>query len=399
MVGGQGRRGLRFAGSNWLRARVIAPAGAVAILAILVLGTGTVAATATPPPEPHTDLATIPLIDAIAATPSVVFAQGVTNCSQIYAISPWSNVSVYATVPVGNATCDEGSLVVAPALNCSYELGPSLAVAEATGEGGLVGEWGHTGCSPCHKQLTLALYDVVAGVLYEITGGGSVVTPIAKFPVPNVASENLGLAYDQVGLFNHSLIVTSSSEGKIWLVNATGNVTLLTELYTYIAGPAVAPIGFGSYGGDLMVAEKKKGHVEAITPNGTMSIVANWTDANGVAFPSSLSHHWWSLSDWTPSDGCITPKCTFGPNHDVLFVANYSSGALEAFPASDLQNFSGQGFVIGGVNHGIASFAANGTTTLFASQTERLSAIAFITCFSEYTWDGQPSIDALPWSH
>ena len=368
--------------ANGLRWRGLAPVGTVAVLAILLVGTGAAAACSTPPGSPsYTVLATIPLVDAIAANSSDVFVQGVTNCSDIWAIVPNGTISLYATVPVSNSACDEGALVLAP--NSTYT---GTGISNGTGGGhpgvivqdGAISDWGR---GHCHGQPTnTTLFDVVEGRLFAITDSGTNVTEIAKFPISPKPSENLGLAYDQVGAFGHDLIVTSSAGGNVWLVNATGNVTLLVQLHTYIGGPDVAPMSFGPFGGDVIIAEKRMGEVVAVTPSAVVTNVANWSKANAVTFPNAGGGHGhgggWG---WGYGGGC-SYACSFGSNHDVMFVANYTSGGVEAFPASDLVGYHGEGFVAGGLNQGIAAFAPNGTTTLFASQTQKLSDIASIYC-------------------
>jgi len=365
-------RGTVQLGMSLLGVRVFAPLGAIAVLAILLVGAGGAGATNTPPPEAHTILATIPLVATVVANSTMVFAQGVTNCSDIWGITPSGNVSVYATVPISMPICEEGALALAP-----YTI-PEPAAPGNSSLGWQHGGWGQGGCG-CNTET---LYDAIDGVLYEITDGGSNVSTVATFPgVPAKSSENMGLTYDQVGFFDNDLIVTSSSGGMVWLVNATGNVTLLAQLHAYIGGPAVAPLGFGTYGGEVLIAVKYLDQIDAINASGNVSLATNWTTPNAVSFQSTAGFGGgWHRGGY--GGGCGNGGgCSFGPNHDVLFVANYSSGAVEGFPASDIQNFTGQGFIAGGLNAGIASFTGNGTTTLFASQTARLSDLAFINCF------------------
>jgi hypothetical protein len=372
---------------------LLGPAGALTILAILILGAGAASACGTPPSSQPTVLATIPLIDAIAANNTVVYVQGVANCSEIYAITPSGSVSVYATLPLGaNVTCDEGALSLVPVYNTTCQNGwgwggwgsPALRGSEGNwGHGGGNGSGNTSGCTPCQTQVTLIgenLYDIVAGYLFEITENGTNVTLVHHFYVSKAASENLGLTYDQVGTFDHDLIVTSSAGGDVWTYNTTtGSVALLTKLSTYIGGPAVAPTGFGSYGGEVLIAEKRLGEVVAVTASGNVTNVANWSKSNAVAvIPSG--------GGW---GGCGGGQggCSFGSQHDVIFLANYSSGALEAFPASDFVHLQGDGIVAGGLNQGIGTFTPSGTTSVFASNTERLSYITAITCFN--TGNGQ----------
>lgn len=372
------------AGKSWVRRNgrhFWMPIGALVTLVFLLSGTGAAAAWSTPPAgsPPYTVLDTIPLVDAIAANSSMVFAQGVANCSDIWGIAPNGTVSLYATVPIPNTACDEGALALAP--NTTYTGhgssggGPPPAPTSADQA---LGEWRggcHHHCAPSNTTL----FDVVAGNLFAITDDGATVTQVASFPISDKTSENMGLAWDQVGLFNHTLIVTSSSGGDVWLVNSTGTVTLLVKLHTYIGGPAVAPLSFGPFGGDIVIAEKSRGEIVAVSPSGSVTFVANWSKANAVTFPFGSEHGHPSWGEWGSEGGCA-PGCTFGTGHDVLFVANYSSGAVEAFPASDLRGYGGDGFVAGGQNQGIGAFAANGTTRYFATETQRLSDISSIYC-------------------
>lgn len=375
------RQGSRWGWKGWI-ATAVTPLGAIAVLLLLVLGAGAASACHPPPTQSQTTLITLPEIDAIAATPSVVYTAGVVNCSDVWAINAWGGVSLYANVSVAPGECTEGSLVVAPYSNCTTSW--SEATTDLSVAGSDIADWGHGGggqCKPCGAQFGEALYYVVGGVLYRITQGGSNVTEVASFNVPYGTAENLGLAYDQVGNFSHDLIVTSSSAGQIWLVNVTsGNVSLFLQLGTYIAGPAIAPIGFGAYGGDLFLAEKKHGTVVVVTPGGSVSTLADWTKANAVAFPSTLTGWNRTGGHGGCGGGGGSGACTFGSNRAVFFVANFTSGALEAFSASDFANFTGLGFVSGGENHGIAGFSATGATTVFATGTQRIGDIAFITC-------------------
>jgi len=388
--------GLRLLGGRSVRFAV--PVGSVAVVAVLLFGAGAASACSQPPSPspPYTVLDTIPLVDAIAANSTMVFAQGESHCSLIWGITPSDHVFLYAKVPVKNVNCSEGSLVLAP--NTTYTgsstsgSGPGLQGSPFQ-QGQPVGEWTHHKCRCSGTSTNTTLFDVVAGHLFAITDQGKTVSYVANFSVPSSDRLNMGLAYDQVGEFNHSLVVTSSAGGKVWLVNSTGGVTLLAALHTYIGGPAVAPPSFGKFGGDIILAEKWLGSIVAISPSGTVSYVGNWSKANAVTFPSSYGaghqhhHHGggWQYTDGAAEwghghQGGCGSVCSFGPQHFVLFVANYTSGAVEAFPAKDLRGFGGEGFVAGGMNQGIGAFSAYNTTSYFATQTERLSDIASVYC-------------------
>ena len=381
-----GHRGMSRLRMTRLGVRVLAPLGAIAVLSILILGAGSAGAWQTPPSTAHTVLATIPLVATVTANSTTVFAQGVTNCSDIWAISTSGSVTLYTTVPVAMPICEEGALALAPyTIPEPYNPGN---VSESPRDGNWGHGGGHGGHGNCGCSNSETLYDALDGVLYEITDGGTNVSTVATFAgVPAKTSENMGLAYDPVGWFNNDLIVTGSSGGFIWLVNQTGNVTQFAQLSTYIAGPAVAPWGFGSYSGDIFVAAKHLNEILALNSSGNASVVANWTTPNAVSFQAGGYGNGWGQDGY--GSGCGSKGvCSFGPNHDVLFVTNYSSGAVEAFPESDIQSFTGQGFIAGGLNAGIGTFTSSGATSMFESQTQRLSDLAFIDCVGQSTHCG-----------
>jgi hypothetical protein len=389
-----GPRSMRARNGRTLRLMVAAAGLAVVALLVLGAGAGTIAPREGPAPTQaawggggssnsnFNVLETIPLADAVVANTTDVFAQGQVNCSDIWAISPSGTVSLYATVPVNDSACQEGALALAP-----YEIPGTCAAPASSCNVSLSSGAGTRGANAggpngCHHQppsVNETLYNVINGQLFEIRDNGSLVVLVASFPVPSATSENMGLTYDQTGSWSHDLVVTSSSRGVIWTVNQTGVVTQVAKLGTYIAGPAVAPWSFAMYGGDLVVAEKSHGRVEAVSPSGTLSTVTNWTKAVGVAFQSG-------------GGGCGGQSCSFGPDHDIFFLANYSSGAIEGFPSGDFWGLWGQGIVAGGENHGVAAFQSDGTTTLFASGTQRIGYINFITCLDPNGgWEWTPS--------
>ena len=330
------QRRVKRMGARGVVAGILTPIGAIGVLAILIMGVG--AGSATPvygPAAPPTVLTTLPTIDAVAANTSTVFYQNVNNCQDVYAMAPFGSPGIYSVLPVPQGTCTEGSLAIALTYNSC-------------------------GCA------SDVLYDVVGGTLFQITDWGTVVTPLASFPVPFGVREDMGLTWDQTGNFSHDLIITSSSDGQIWTYNiTTGITTLFMKLGMYIAGPAVAPYGFGSVGGDLLVAEKHANQVVAITPLGVVSTVTSWTESTGVAFDAAPQGY------------------GFGPNAYTLFVANFTSGALMAWTNSQLVTYNSaynsQGWLMSGNNHGIASFDGTGATSLYASNTLRLSAITFVS--------------------
>jgi len=94
--------------------------------------------------------------------------------------------------------------------------------------------------------------------------------------VPGVSSLN-GIAFDTTGAFDHRLLVSGSSGGKIAIaaIDCKGAIQVITgSAPTLEGGLAVAPRGFGSFGGDLIAPDELSGHIYAIAPDGMAAIVA-----------------------------------------------------------------------------------------------------------------------------
>jgi hypothetical protein len=99
-------------------------------------------------------------------------------------------------------------------------------------------------------------------------------TPFAT--VTGVDSLN-GIAFDTSGKFGFRLLATGPSTGKtaVVAIDCNGKVQVITrDAPTLEGGLAVAPRGFGSFGGDLIAPDEYSGKIYAIGPDGTVSVVA-----------------------------------------------------------------------------------------------------------------------------
>jgi hypothetical protein len=387
--------------SLWTPGRSVIVGGAAAFV-VFMLMLGSASATGgnyghftSDPPMGEYALASIPGVTSLAVSPTELFATTSTNCTQVLSVSPSGVVSLYASLPIPVSKCGEGSIALAPACfgNAASPAGNwgNWGNGQGNKQGdnqgychyysGNKGNWGsgnnnykgiqydnqgvngnnqNQGQCGCEGQKTSqdTLWDVQEGQLFEISDHGSKVTLFATF---TKTGNDMGLTYDSVGAFGHDLIVTGSS-GRVWTVNQTGVVTLVSDLKVHIEGPAVAPWNFGAYGGDVLVASQTKDTVYAVEPNGAFVPFTSWKSAESVAFPSNCG-------------------CGFGTEPAVFFVANVTSGTIEAFPASYFTTLHGLGFVDGETNGGIGSFTSTGATTTIATHTKHLEQIAFVQCF------------------
>lgn len=92
-----------------------------------------------------------------------------------------------------------------------------------------------------------------------------------------------GIAFDTTGKFGFRLLVSGPSQGKtaIAAIDCTGKVDFITHVAPVLEGGiAVAPKGFGSFGGDLIAPDELSGKIYAIGSDGTVKLVV----MSGLAF-------------------------------------------------------------------------------------------------------------------
>ncbi|HEV3103508.1 MAG TPA: hypothetical protein VG426_14360 [Candidatus Dormibacteraeota bacterium] len=94
--------------------------------------------------------------------------------------------------------------------------------------------------------------------------------------IPGVTSLG-GIAFDTTGAFDHRLLATGASGGKtvVSAIDCYGTVQVITRSAPSTEGGlAVAPEGFGSFGGDLLAPDEYTGRIYAIAPDGSVATVA-----------------------------------------------------------------------------------------------------------------------------
>lgn len=345
--------------------RTLVTAGAVAVVLFMLVSGGAAAMGGNGhgnDPSGGYTLASVPGINSIAVSPTQMFATTSLNCSQVLSINPAGHVKVIGVLPISASQCGEGSVALAPMHWAKAQWGGTGLRGDSvffTG-GHDDGAGGHCHCANRHGSL----FDVQDGQLYEISAHGNKITLFATLTTTASPAVDFGLTWDSVGSFGYDLIVTSSS-GRVWTVDPMGDVTLIANVATHIEGPAVAPMSFGDYGGDVLVAAQPSGTVLAINSTGAVSSVTAWPSAESIAFPSPC-------------------QCSFVGHKAVFFVANVTAGTIEAFPASFFPTLRGIGVVGGESNTGIAAFTAGGSATTLASHTGHLEQLAFVSCFPHY---------------
>src|SRR4029077_1507267 len=88
--------------------------------------------------------------------------------------------------------------------------------------------------------------------IFKFSGG--IVTPFATLGCP--LSDHSSLTFDHVGTFGFGMIATCEN-GPVWTVNGAGTATLIAVVVSggETEGPAVVPLSFGPFGGQILVAD------------------------------------------------------------------------------------------------------------------------------------------------
>jgi hypothetical protein len=95
--------------------------------------------------------------------------------------------------------------------------------------------------------------------------------------LPSSGLEN-GIAFDHTGHFGHRLLVTRLVGGRttVYGIDCRGRVRVVTRTAPRAeGGVAVAPPGFGRYGGDLIVPDELSGNLYAVSSTGRSVLMAS----------------------------------------------------------------------------------------------------------------------------
>ncbi len=179
-------------------------------------------------------------------------------------------------------------------------------------------------------------------------------------PVPT------GLTFDTVGTFGYQLIATSQY-GEVYTISSSGQTQILTAVNaTALVGPSVAPLSFGSVGGDLLVSTSGApgNNVLAITPNGNVDYFADWPGATSVT--TAPAH-----------------PCNWEGSSASYFLALNTSDEIVGLASSSL--IAGQGYVTSAIGIespvGIGNFtSAGGDAQTFYSSSDQIWASTWANC-------------------
>src|SRR6266511_3334487 len=185
------------------------------------------------------------------------------------------------------------------------------------------------------------VYVVVRQKIFQISPNGS--NPKLFKKISGLSGGNNGITFDTVGTFGFNMLITDR-RGPVWTVTSSKVATQIVDVMDQIKGTAVAPLTFGNYGGQLLVASEFAGQVFAISPTDfSISTVGSWESAEGV--------------DMIP-----TTVCEFDASGGAYFVAMEDESREHHDPVLDFTGLEGQALAPGeittsiGVSDGLSDF-------------------------------------------
>jgi Tol biopolymer transport system component len=163
------------------------------------------------------------------------------------------------------------------------------------------------------------VYATVGANIWQVTPDGLTVTLFKN--MPGFLNGETGITFDTVGTFGFKMILTDR-RGPVWTVDSAGNTALIADVGQQIEGPAVAPLSFDPYGGQIIVANEFADDVFAISGTGVVTEIATVDGGEAaVEIPPTV--------------------CNFGTSQGAYFVAMEEQNQIMSFPASLFTGLSG----------------------------------------------------------
>jgi hypothetical protein len=157
------------------------------------------------------------------------------------------------------------------------------------------------------------VFAVQQQTIYKIPPTGGTAVPFVT--IASLENSETSMTFDTVGSFGFALIVTDRL-GEIWKVTSGGVATMITDVGHQTEGPAVAPMTFAPFGGQILVTDDFENAVFAVSATGVETPVATYPAAESVVFmPRNV--------------------CEFGSTGGAFFVASQFGNTVYKFPAGD----------------------------------------------------------------
>ena len=173
----------------------------------------------------------------------------------------------------------------------------------------------------------------------------------ATIPDVGCNPDHTGITFDKVGTFGNNMIVTCQGRAGVWQVDGAGTPTHIADTGAAgaleIEGPAVAPLSFGPFGGQILVADEDRGSVHAIKNDGTVTL-------DVFAHPGAES------VQVVPDTLCTF--CSGGAHFQAITINPFGDGPgiYQYFPA-DFTGLGGDVLVTSEAGAGTVSVHFNGT--------------------------------------
>jgi hypothetical protein len=188
------------------------------------------------------------------------------------------------------------------------------------------------------------------GAVYAGNGAGNQIYLVPSSGAPVLfgttgVPENIRqIFFDPGNTFGGEMLVTTNT-GNIWSFDSLGHPTLIANIGADTEGMDIASSALGPYAGDLLVASEGTGEIHAVTPGGSVLLVASGlTEAETVStVPVNLG------SSGNPVEG--------------FYVANYPENIQKA-SADEFDGLQGDVIVTGelGSDSPITDLHWNGST-------------------------------------
>jgi len=208
---------------------------------------------------------------------------------------------------------------------------------------------------------------------------------VSLFSTPEKGQQMSYVNFDGVGTWGFQLL-SLYQNGDVWSINSTGSATKIASVGRgqNPENVVVAPMTFGSFGGDLIISEEIGNHsVLAISP-------ANRTEEITLArFPAEA-----------PERVIVLQK-----NSD-LYIGQYDKGTITRFPASDFATYTSTTSLLvitegeSGQNGSMDLLTASGNnvsvTTIFLQNNPHFEAAVFVNVNSTNESTAASSSTTLP---
>jgi hypothetical protein len=270
-------------------------------------------------------------------------------CDQsFYGFDCIGNASVLGMIPLGDSSCSEKYLAIAPR--------QSIAAG-----------------------FTATDVFITEGQnIYKFSGGTITFFAQVGCSFPGHTDDHTSITFDKVSTFGNKMIVACTA-GFVFTIDGNGNVTLIADTGgTFIEGPAIPPPSFGPLGGQILVADEVNGQVHAIDSNGNVTHNAfNWTAPLGKGAENV---------NVIPSN-----PCTFGCMGGTFFQAIEDQGFILDYAPIDFAGLGGNVIV---TSEAVPPDTAMGTVLVtFNAVTQTYDTTLFDGTFNFSIGEGATFVD------